>query len=120
MPLLRTRSSNLRFNLQYTYDSGQNFVFATLRWRLGQDNWTFNVDPQYVHEDSLAGTDNYVRGTANANWDSREKWQSNLRTNINATRDQHSHALGANMDWAGNLGRMRVGAEHIDADGGSS
>lgn len=120
MPLLRTRSSNLRFNLQYTYDSGQNFVFATLRWRLGQDNWMFNVDPQYVHEDSLTGTDNYVRGTANANWDSREKWQSNLRTNINATRDQHAHSLGANMDWAGNLGRMRVGAEHIAADVGSS
>jgi hypothetical protein len=120
MPLLRSRNSNLRFNLQYTYDSGQNFVFATLRWRLGKDNWTFNVDPQYVHEDSLAGTDNYLRGTANANWDSRDMWRSNLRTNINATRDLHAHSLGANMDWAGNLGRMRVGAEHIEADAGSA
>ncbi len=119
MPLMRTRSSNLRLNLQYTFDGGKNFVFATLRWRRGQGAWTFNVDPAYVLEDTDTGTDSYLRGAANANWDSRETLQSHLRTNLGAYRDQNAHSVGANMDWGGNLGRMRMGAEYVDGDANS-
>ncbi len=119
MPVLRNRNSNLRLNLQYTHDSGQDFFFATLRWRLGRDNWTFNLDPQYVYQVSNPGTDSYLRGTANANWDSRDRWESKLRTNMNASKDQYGHSLGANMDWAGELGRIRLGAEHVTAQADS-
>jgi hypothetical protein len=119
MPVLRNRNSNLRLNLQYTHDSGQDFFFATLRWRLGRDNWTFNLDPQYVYQASNPGTESYLRGTANANWDSRERWESTLRTNVNASKDQYGHSLGADMQWAGELGRMRLGAEHVTAQADS-
>ncbi len=120
MPVLRNRNSNLRLNLQFTHDSGQDFFFATLRWRLGKDNWTFNVDPQYVYEETNAGPESYLRGVANANWDSRDRWESNLRANINASKDQYGHSLGANMDWAGDLGRMRLGGENVALNADSS
>ena len=120
MPVLRNRNSNLRLNLQYTHDSSQDFFFATLRWRLGRNNWAFNVDPQYVYQNSNPNTDSYLRGTANANWDSRDRWQSKLRSNLNATKDQYGQSVGANMDWAGELGRMRLGAEHVTTENDSA
>ena len=118
--LFRTQDSNIRFRLQYNHSDDDDFVVASLNWRLGAGHWTFQAQPEYEYNDIDGQDDDFARLNASADWDSRDKWASDVRAGVNATFDDDFNSFGANADWGGQYGRARGQVEHVDRDEGGS
>ncbi len=120
LEVFRMRDSNIRFRLQYNHNDTDDFVVASLNWRMGKDHWSLQVTPEYEYNDIDGDSDNFSRLGASANWDSRDKFSSDLRAGVTANIDDDFNAYGANADWGGRYGRARGQVEHVDRDKGGS
>jgi outer membrane usher protein FimD/PapC len=117
-PLSDLGLRNLLVGFEYTQDDGDDFIFAGLRWRLSDGHWSYSVTPGLVRQEDDTGYDNYWRGNASANWDSRQLFASDLRGGFVATHDRDFSTLGANVDWGGRYGRARFQTERVFQDEG--
>lgn len=118
--MFRTRDSSIRFALQYNHSDDDDFVVAKINWRMGAGNWSFQAQPEYEYNDVNGEDDNFARLNASADWDSRDKWSSDLRAGVSASFDDDFNSIGANADWGGQYGRARGQIEHVDRDKGAS
>jgi hypothetical protein len=116
LPIRLPGRSNLAFRASYTYDDGDQFAFAGVRWSLSQGHWSYSARPELAHEKTDGSTDDYWRGNASANWDSRDMWSSELRGGVTTTHDRDFSTVGANVDWGGRYGRARFQSERVFRD----
>jgi outer membrane usher protein FimD/PapC len=119
LPIRLPGRSTLAFRTSYTYDDGDEFAFAGVRWSLSKGHWSYSANPELAHERADGSTDDYWRGNASANWDSRDLWSSDLRGGVTATHDRDFSTVGGNVDWGGRYGRARFQSERVfraDAD----
>lgn len=113
LPIRLPGRSNLAFRTSFTYDSGDQFAFAGIRWSLADGHWSYSASPELAQERTDGSTDNYWRGNASANWDSRDMWSSELRGGVTATHDRDFSTVGANVNWGGRYGRARLQTERV-------
>ena len=118
--LFRTHESNVRFRLEYNHLDGDDFLVASINWRMSKDQYSFQVQPEYEYREVDNDSDNFSRLRASADWDSRDMWASDLRAGITANVDNEFNSFGANADWGGRYGRARGQVEHVDRDEGGS
>lgn len=91
-------------------------VLASISWRAARDGFSYQIQPDYYYGEEDGGVRQYPGLNANANWNSRERWSSDVLLGVNTTVNEEVRSYGAGADWGGAYGRARTQVEYIDRD----
>ncbi len=117
LPRLRLGRSDVFMGVELTKEEDNRLGLFTLEWRLNGDHLTSQIRPEYRYDD-LASDDYDLQTNAVLSWrDGDILPDKDLRLDLRAQDSELQRNYGAEIDFSGRAGRLRLQAERLDNNG---